>query len=295
LQEGIKVLGVEPALNVSTLAAIRGIPTSPEFFSSYFAENLSKKSITPKLIVAKNVIAHVPDLRDVLAGISQLADQETLIVFEFPNFLNILQKMQFDTIYHEHFSYLSALFFEKLLPEFDMKIAGLQNIETHGGSLRLFVVKNLTEVNLDKSYSLHLANQLRLERLANITSVQVWELLYAQIKEQLEIISYWISESKFRIIGYGAAAKAVTLLSSSEVSRLSIPICIDNSDTKIGRYLPGIHTKIVSDKEYFENLWEEDDVFLIFPWNIKDELIENIRRKKSNARIFTALPVLKEL
>ena len=295
LDKGIKVLGVEPALNVSTLAAIQGIPTSPEFFSHTFAKNLLRKSINPRLIVAKNVIAHVPDLRDVLSGISEIADEETLIVFEFPNLLNIMHKMQFDTIYHEHFSYLSATFFEKLLPEFGLKIAGLQNIETHGGSLRLFILKNSTNVSLESNFYLNLENQLKHERKANITSREVWKNISIQIQHQLEKINSWINDADFRIIGYGAAAKSVTLLSTSQVKRLSVPYCIDNSEAKIGKFLPGSHTKVVSENDYFQNLHRDGDVFLIFPWNIEKELTQRIRMKKADARVFIALPDLKEI
>jgi hypothetical protein len=110
MDEKLHVLGVEPALNVATIAAVKGIPTSPEFFSEALAEDLLDRGVLPRLIVAKNVLAHVPDMRDFLKGISVLTSKSTLVVVEAPSILNIIQKMQFDTIYHEHFSYLSATF-----------------------------------------------------------------------------------------------------------------------------------------------------------------------------------------
>jgi hypothetical protein len=293
--QGIKVLGVEPALNVATIASIKGIPTSPEFFTEHLANNISKNILETKLIVAKNVVAHVPDLRDFIKGISVISNSKTLIVFEAPTILNILQKTQFDTIYHEHFSYLSASFFEKILPDFNLKIIGIEKVETHGGSLRFFITQSNSDVQISK----HLIDMLDIvlteERVAKITEPTNWKELSGVVGKQLEDFRNWVVNSKSKIIGYGAAAKAVTLLSAAQVPRSSIAFCIDNSAGKINLLIPGHQIPIISESDFLEKHRDEEFVFLIFPWNLKKEISERIRSLTSNCRVFVALPTIEEV
>jgi len=293
--QGIKVLGVEPALNVATIASIKGISTSPEFFTERLAKNISKNILETKLIVAKNVVAHVPDIRDFITGISVISNSKTLIVFEAPTILNILQKTQFDTIYHEHFSYLSASFFEKILPDFNLKIIGIEKVETHGGSLRFFITQSNSDVQISK----HLVDMLDIvlteERVAKITEPTNWKELSGVVGKQLEDFRNWVVNSKSKIIGYGAAAKAVTLLSAAQVPRSSIAFCIDNSAGKINLLIPGHQIPIISEADFLARHRDEEFVFLIFPWNLKKEISERIRGLTSNSRVFVALPTIEEV
>jgi hypothetical protein len=295
MQRNLNVLGVEPALNVATIAALKGIPTSPEFFSKSLAEELRKKIVPPKLIIAKNVVAHVPDIRDFLSGVSILADESTLFVIEAPSIVNIVQKMQFDTIYHEHFSYLSATFFNTVLRDLDLKLVGVENVETHGGSLRCFITKINSTVSLPKELSQVLEETLSAERLVDLSNPTVWNNLQTQLNLELKNIRAWFSNPEGRIIGYGAAAKAVTLLSAAQIPRGLISLCIDNSKEKIDRHIPGSHIKIISESSYIENYFQAGDIYVIFPWNLKNEISKRIRQFNSEARIFVLLPSVKEI
>ena len=291
----IKVLGIEPALNVATIASIKGIPTSPEFFTEHLAKNISKNILETKLIVAKNVVAHVPDIRDFIKGISVISNSKTLIVFEAPTILNILQKTQFDTIYHEHFSYLSASFFEKVLPDFNLKIIGIEKVETHGGSLRFFITQSNSDVQISKHLRDMLDIVLTEERVAKITEPTNWKELSGVVGKQLEDFRNWVVNSKSKIIGYGAAAKAVTLLSAAQVPRSSIAFCIDNSAGKINLLIPGHQIPIISEADFLARHRDEEFVFLIFPWNLKKEISERIRGLTPNSRVFVALPTIEEV
>jgi len=290
----IKVLGIEPALNVATIASIKGIPTSPEFFSERLANRINNVCI-PKLIVAKNVVAHVPDIRDFLSGISVLSTDETLIVFEAPSILNILKKMQFDTIYHEHFSYLSATFFQQVLSDFNLKLLGLEKVETHGGSNRFFIAQKNSTVKIGEYYVKSLEVVLQEESSAKITNSATWENLSGTVTSQLENFRNWILNSKHKLIGYGAAAKAVTLLSAAQIPRGSFSFCIDNSEGKINFFIPGHQIPIISEADYLETYVDEKFVFLIFPWNLQNEISERIRSFAPNAQIFVALPTIQEV
>jgi len=294
-EQGIPVIGVEPALNVATEAALKGIPTSPEFFSTEFAHRISRRGVNPRLIVAKNVLAHVPDIRDFIGGIGELTSQTTMVVIEAPSILNILNKIQFDTVYHEHFSYVSATFFQKVLSEFNLKLVGAEVVATHGGSLRLYIARDNTLVLLEEKFQDNLLRILDEEKAAGVSSSENWQKLADLITSLLNQIRNWVSNPPGRLIGYGAAAKAVTLLSAAQTPRGSIKYCIDNSSAKAGRYIPGSSTLIVSEKDYFETLAEEGDVFIVFPWNLTSEIAPRIREKRPDARIFIALPSLMEV
>lgn len=295
MEREIQVLGIEPALNVATIAAIKGVPTSPEFFSKSMAEELLSKNLRPKLIIAKNVVAHVPDIQDFLAGVSVLANESTLVVIEAPSILNIVKKMQFDTIYHEHFSYLSASFLNHALPKLGLKLAGIENVETHGGSLRFFITTNSSQVVVPEIFSLSLDETLQNEASSKLGDTETWGGVAAQVKTQIEEIRKWISNSDKRLIGYGAAAKVVTLLSAAQVPRNSISLCIDNSDGKMNRYIPGSHIQIVSESEYLNSHIKDGDTFIIFPWNLKSEISRRIREFNPSADIFVLLPTIMKI
>jgi hypothetical protein len=294
-QSQIEVLGIEPALNVATIASINGIPTSPEFFSEHLAKKLITKIKSPRLVVAKNVVAHVPDLRDFLRGIAVLTSNDTLVVFEAPTITNIINEMQFDTIYHEHFSYLSASFFNKILPEFNLKLCGIEKVETHGGSLRFFITSNQSLIELPKAIIASLHETLHEEQIANITDLSRWKTLSGLVGKSLIEFRNWVLNSNNPIVGYGAAAKAVTLLSAAQIPRDSILFCIDNSEGKINNFMPGHQVPIISEVEFKLNHDVESYNFLIFPWNLKKEISERIRSFSPNSQIFVALPKVEEV
>lgn len=295
LDKGVRVLGVEPALNVATISALKGIPTSPEFFSESFAEKLEKKGVSPRLVVAKNVVAHVPDIRDFIGGVAKITRENTLVVVEAPSILNILEGMQFDTVYHEHFSYLSASFFDSILSEFGLKLIGAEAVSTHGGSMRLFISRKNSNVEVPDRLAIGLLEMLSKEKSAEISSIENWGALASRVGALLQEFRKWVEAPGGRLVGYGAAAKAVTLLSAAQVPRGAIAFCIDNAESKIGRFIPGSSTKIVSENDYFENLSQAGDRFIIFPWNLEAEISNRVRNKNPESRMFVALPHLREV
>jgi hypothetical protein len=203
--------------------------------------------------------------------------------------------MQFDTVYHEHFSYLSASFFDSILSEFNLKLIGAEVVSTHGGSMRLFIKGKDSKITLPDRLASGLQEMLGREKSAGISSPQNWEDLSSRIGALLQEFREWVATQGGRLIGYGAAAKAVTLLSAAQVPRGAISFCIDNAESKIGRFIPGSNTKIVSESDYFENLSLTGDRFIIFPWNLKTEISQRIREKSTDSKIFVALPALREV
>jgi hypothetical protein len=291
---GLKVLGVEPALNVATLAACRGIPTSPEFFGKQLALKLKEEVGSPRLLVAKNVLAHVPDLRDFLSGIANLVDKSTLVVVEAPTISQILRDGQFDTIYHEHFSYLSIHFFKHILREFNLVLRGVEKVRTHGGSMRFFITSTTSIVSIPPSASRALEEEFLMETELEITNEVQWAKLQNDVDFLLQSFRQWLQMRTKPIVGYGAAAKAVTLLSASQAPRASISMIIDNSKAKAGKYLPGTHTKIMSESEFL-NLEPQDCDFIIFPWNLAGEIKERIRKFTDKGDIYIVLPKISEV
>jgi len=292
---GVPVLGIEPALNVATLAALEGIPTSPEFFSQRLAHKLATMGVRPKLIVAKNVLAHVPDIRDFIAGIARISTTDTLVVVEAPSILGVLKRMQFDTVYHEHFSYLSASFFSNVLADFDLKLIGAERVSTHGGSIRFYLSKANSSIQLPETYQSVLYEELQEEESSGFMKPDSWRSVREMVSVALANFRSWVSSTEGRIVGYGAAAKAVTLLSSAQVQRGSISLCIDNSEAKIGKFIPGSHVEIVSESDYFDNRMRPEDIFLIFPWNLEKEISGRIKLRNPDARVFVALPNMREI
>lgn len=294
-QKKLKVLGVEPALNVATLAAWAGVPTSPEFFGMRLAAELKGLGAAPRLLVAKNVVAHVPDLQDFLGGLELLSTDRTLIVVEAPTIDQVLLKKQFDTVYHEHFSYLSSHFFSQVLPAYGMKLVGIEKLTTHGGSTRFFITKNGSENIVPQKFVDELeAARKRPEFTAHLDTDK-WEALDLWLRDYKRKLRDWVLGQSGPVVGYGAAAKAVTLLAASEVPRRSIPYIVDNAKTKQGKYLPGVHSEIISEEVFALMSWDTTPIFLVFPWNIAGEIANRIRQLIPSAKVFVPLPEIREV
>ena len=294
-EKGYKVLGIEPALNVATMAAWAGVPTSPEFFGSRLAQELKVMGAVPRLVVAKNVVAHVPDLQDFLNGLGIIASDRTLIIVEAPTIDQILLKKQFDTVYHEHFSYLSIEFFLRRLPDFGLNLVGIEMLSSHGGSTRFFITKVGSEDLVPPKY----VNQLESSRMQHKLQFHLEENRWASLRTWLGAyktrLREWLLSQSGPVVGYGAAAKAVTLLASSEIPRKTVPYIIDNAITKQNKHLPGHHSEIISEQAFSEMSWDAAPIFLIFPWNIGGEIANRIRRLAPSARVFVPLPEITEI
>jgi hypothetical protein len=292
LPHGIKAIGVEPAENVAEIARSLGIETISEFFSSALAEKLLKKYGFPKLIIANNVMAHVPDLIDFIRGLVILCDSETRISIENPSLSNILCGMQFDTIYHEHYSYLSASAVRQIGAINGLHLNRVEELTIHGGSNRYWLNKlephNLSDESVNKIISFEEANGL--------FSEQNWLHYSVVVNKILSQFLSWLRVAKQEgklIYGYGAAAKASTLLNSIEVEADLVSAIADLSVEKQKRFMPPHGIKIISPEDLFS---EAPTDVIIFPWNIKQEIASYLRTNLGNSvRLWCAIPDMHEI
>lgn len=283
----VRTLGVEPAGNVAEIAREKGIETISKFFGLELATNIKKDFGTPKLIVANNVMAHVPDLNDFVSGFAKLCGDETLISVENPTMLNLIKDGQFDTIYHEHFSYLSAHAVQRIVQNFGLELIKVDKLKTHGGSNRYWIAKKgLFEVdpNLTQVISEELNNGL-LDKNKH-------KIFRDNAQRTIEDFRLWVeTNSSRKIIGYGAAAKGATLLNSANVSNNEIVAILDASPEKQNKYLPGCQIPIFQPDEI--RALKPDDV-LVLPWNIVDEITGIVLSHEINKpKIWTAVPKMK--
>jgi hypothetical protein len=292
LDKGINVVGIEPAENVALISRSLGIQTISEFFSSGLALVILQKYGYPKLIIVNNVLAHVPDLRDFILGLSILTDVSTVISIENPSILNILQMNQFDTIYHEHYSYLSATFLNHILIDFNLNLTDIEEIETHGGSNRYWVSSSASKAQVSDSVEEILVK----EKNAGIKTQSAWAEASLTSIETIESFSNWLEilNSKNAVVyGYGAAAKASTLLNVAGVRKELIKAIADSSQEKQGRFMPGAMIPIIEPLELFSS--NATDV-IIFPWNLAKELCEKIRAEiPGEINIWRLIPELEKL
>jgi hypothetical protein len=288
----IKTVGVEPAENVAELSRQLGIETISEFFSSKLASQLVKQFGFPKLIIANNVMAHVPDLADFIRGLSILCGPDTKISIENPSLSNILLNMQFDTIYHEHYSYLSASSVARLSENFGLTLSKVEELAIHGGSNRYWLQRAEFTNVADESVSRVIDNEFRI----GMFDQQNWHVFSEKVQEILDEFQLWIRKTKNsggRVYGYGAAAKASTLLNSIDIIHGLVVAIADVSLEKQGRFMPPCGIEIISPDELFSK--SPTDV-VIFPWNIKSEIAAFLRSNLNrDARLWCAIPEMHEI
>ena len=292
LAHNIKVLGVEPANNVAELSRKLGIETISEFFSSQLAVNILQSRGYPKLIIANNVMAHVPDLMDFIRGLSLLCGPTTQISIENPSLANILLGMQFDTIYHEHYSYLSAFAVARLSALHGLQLRKVEKLSIHGGSIRYWLSKSKSDDNLDKRVKEVIEGEIS----SGLFDAKVWEVYSANVAKILSDFLQWLrnaKEAKGKVYGYGAAAKASTILNTINIEPDSIMAIADASMEKQTRFMPPHGIKIISPEELF--LKEPTDI-IIFPWNIKSEISEFLQMNlQGKAKFWCVIPYMHEV
>lgn len=284
---GVGVIGIEPAANVAKISQDLGIPTISEFFSLELAQELANKRGKPRLIIANNVMAHVPDIRNFLAGISVLAGPNTVISVENPSLMNFIEFDQFDTIYHEHFSYLTSHSVDALTKEFGLELYDVEKISTHGGSLRYWIRK--TKQHSEQSENVE--TQIKEELDNGLFDVECWNLFDQRIKVLISDFYEWAKnafDSGLVVYGYGAAAKASTLLNASGIDKRWILAIADASFEKQGRFMPSFGIPIVKPEDMLSS--SPTDI-IIFPWNLSHELAKIIVDLfKSPVRVWQAVP-----
>jgi hypothetical protein len=265
--ESISVLGVEPATNIAEYANKKGIPTLNKFFTANLAKEILEERGFPRFIVANNVLAHVPDINDFVEGISVLTGPDTRVSIENPSIMNILEGGQFDTIYHEHFSYLSANTMQTIARVNDLDLYEVEEISIHGGSNRYWLSR-IGATKIEPSVK----RVSDMETLAGLYKEDCWE--NAQKKMENSILEFRnllkiTKESGGIFCGYGAAAKSSTILNMAAVTKIDFSSIADESTEKQGRFLPAMNIPIESPIQMFNRIPTD---IVIFPWNIEEEI-----------------------
>ena len=285
---GNRVLGIEPAKNVAQVANNRGISTEVTFFGEKAARDLIERNLIPKLIVCNNVMAHVPDLNDFVSGLVLLIRKGAVVSVEAPSMQVMLRDNFFDTIYHEHFSYLSATSVNFLALHHGINLFDIESISTHGGSYRYW----LGPQELEQSEEVRLA--LLEETRFGISNISVLADFAEKSKAAIDNFALWCKSQAEPLIGYGAAAKATVLLNAAGITSKEISAIVDNSTSKQNRMVPGVRIPILAAREVFAI---SKGNLVIFPWNIASEITGQIRAEFPDFKneIWVPLPNLQKI
>jgi 2-polyprenyl-3-methyl-5-hydroxy-6-metoxy-1,4-benzoquinol methylase len=269
-KKNIPILGIEPAVNVAKVAKERGIPTITKFFSVDTANELKKDGKLADLIIGNNVLAHVPNLNDFVKGLKILLKPTGVITLEFPHILQLIQKNQFDTIYHEHFSYFSLIVLKKIFTFHKLTIFDVEELSTHGGSLRIFI-KHKDE---KPDVSDNVIKIIDKEKKFGLNSLVTYSNFQKKVEELREnVITFFNSAKKENktMVAFGAAAKGNTLLNFCRIGTEFLDYVVDNNPHKQGLYLPGTHIPIKNPQKIHKT---KPDYVIILPWNLKNEIID---------------------
>ena len=276
-KKNIPVLGIEPAKNVAKVAREKGIPTRDVFFGVDTANKLQDEGIEADLLLGNNVLAHVPDINDFVGGMKRVLKPGGTITMEFPHLLRLMRENQFDTIYHEHFSYLSLYTVKAIFAAHGLHLFDVEELSTHGGSLRIFA----THAERAEPETQELLRVLAEEETYGLLRVET----YAAFSEQTQKTKHALMDMLLRIkaagktvAAYGAAAKGNTLLNYCGIGTDLVHFVVDKSPHKQGRYLPGSHLPIHAPEEIDA---AKPDYVLILPWNLQDEIIAQLQQIKT--------------
>jgi 2-polyprenyl-3-methyl-5-hydroxy-6-metoxy-1,4-benzoquinol methylase len=289
-KKGISVLGIEPTSNTAAAAKEKGIDTIIDFFGVRLATILSEQGTKADLLLGNNVLAHVPDIRDFVGGLKILLNSNGIITFEFPHLMQMIDKNQFDTIYHEHFSYLSLTTVRQIFNEFGLDIFDVEELPTHGGSLRIFG-KHIENISIPNSDSV--MAMLEVENQFGLTKTKTYQN-YQEASEKVknDFLLFLLNAKNHgkKVVAYGAAAKGVTLLNFCGVRKDLIHFVVDASPHKQSKFLPGIHIPVVNEDEIRKN---KPDYVVILPWNLKDEISTQLNYVRSwDAKFVVAIPTI---
>ena len=277
-QRGVPVLGIEPAANVARAAEAKGIPTRIEFFGTETAKRLAAEGRRADLLLGNNVLAHVPDLNDFVRGMKGLLAPGGVITMEFPHLLRLVAETQFDTIYHEHFSYFSFRTAQRVFAAHGLVLFDVEQLPTHGGSLRIY---GRHADDASKPVSDRVAALLAAERDAGLERPGTYAAFAEQVKATKRALLRFLidaKESGKRVAGYGAPAKGNTLLNYCGVRSDLLEYTVDRSPHKQGLFLPGTHIPIHAPERIAET---RPDYVLILPWNLKDEITAQMAHVRS--------------
>ncbi|OLC63378.1 MAG: SAM-dependent methyltransferase [Candidatus Rokubacteria bacterium 13_1_40CM_4_67_11] len=271
--KGMPVLGVEPARNVAEAAVARGVPTHVAMFGRQTARELQAQGLQADLLIGNNVLAQVPDVNDFVAGMKLLLKPGGVLTMEFPHLMRLMQENQFDTIYHEHFSYFSFLTAERIFAAHGLRLFDVQELRTHGGSLRIYA-GHAEESGTPESEDV---TRLRArEASAGLNRLETYAAFTEQVHEtKRRLLEFLINVKRAgkHIAGYGAPGKGNTLLNYCGIRTDFLDYTVDRNPYKHGRFLPGTHIPIHAPEKIRQT---RPDYVLILPWNLKDEIMEQV-------------------
>jgi SAM-dependent methyltransferase len=288
---GVPCLGVEPAANIASLAREGGVPTETVFLGADSADDLlARLGRHADLVIANNVLAHVPDVNDFVAGLARLAGPRGKVSIEAPHLLRMVEGVQFDTIYHEHYAYWSFLAMERLLARHGLRVARVEELPTHGGSLRVWACARAASFAPESALAMR-----DLEMRRGLGGDAFYRGFDQRVRLVLDDFRSWMSQSRAqgrRVGAYGAAAKGNTFLNAAGVKADGILAVADRNPAKQGRLLPGSHIPVVSPEELLA--LAPDDI-LILPWNIAHEIVGSLRGAGFRGRLLIAVPRMEVL
>jgi len=272
-QKDIPILGIEPTANTADVAIKKGIETIIDFFGVRLAKELIKKNIYADLLLGNNVLAHVPDIVDFVGGMKIILRETGVITMEFPHLMQLVENNQFDTVYHEHFSYLSFHTVKQIFESQGLELFDVEEIPTHGGSLRIYAKHKEDKT---KEISTNVAALLKKEEDKGMNALSYFNNFQQKaLKVKIDLLNFLITQKNAarRIAAYGAAAKGNTLLNYCGVRNDMIEYVVDANPHKQGKFLPASHISVVNE-QHLKN--ERPDFVIILPWNLKSEITEQL-------------------
>ena len=275
VEENIPVLGIEPAANVAKAAIEKGVPTLMQFFGKQLAAELAREGKQADLLVGNNVLAQVPDLCDFVAGMKILLKPRGVLTLEFPHLMQMMEGNQFDTIYHEHFSYFSLLTAEKIFEAHELVLFDVEELPTHGGSLRIY---GRHKEDNSRPVTSRVAELRRREKAVGLMQLESYRSFAERVKKtKRELLECLIRAKRAgkSIVGYGAPGKGNTLLNFCGIGRDFLDYTVDRNPYKQGKFTPGTHIPIYSPDRISET---RPDYLLILPWNLKNEIMQQMGR-----------------
>jgi SAM-dependent methyltransferase len=273
VQQNVPVLGIEPAANVAKVAIEKGIPTLVRFFGTRLAEELAVEGRCADLVLGNNVLAQVPDLNDFVEGLRILLKPHGTLTLEFPHLLRLIEHNEFDTIYHEHFSYFSLLTTVRILEGHGLRVFDVEELTTHGGSLRVYACRQEDQTHVGEPSVQKVIGD---EEGAGLASVEGYDSFARQAKQtKIALLDFLLAAAREgkSVAGYGAPGKSATLLHYCGIGKDLIEYTVDRSPYKQGRFLPGTHIPIYHPDRIRDT---KPDYVVILPWNLKDEIMTQL-------------------
>jgi len=269
----IPVLGIEPAANVAQAAVDKGIPTLVRFFGTQLAQELAAEGRTADLVLGNNVLAQVPDLNDFVEGLKILLKADGVLTLEFPHLLRMIELNEFDTIYHEHFSYFSLISAIKIMEAHGLRVFDVEELKSHGGSLRVYACRTSSQTH---AVTPNVQKVVSDEIGAKLDTIDGYQSFARQVKEtKLALVDFLLQAAKKgkKVAGYGAPGKSATLLHYCGIGKDLIEYTVDRSLYKQGRHLPGTRIPIYNPDRIRQT---KPDYVVILPWNLKDEIMQQL-------------------